>query len=338
MFDEKTIDIEPLIAQRRQSLGLDTGFDPKTSKELAGVSMQLTKQETDPRSLDKVSGLSSLINKSEETTPKVPNLFDDNEKFANYEKIKNAFLQKHFSFEDLLQSIFNTPSPSFGSKIFLKDFEKALMNCFSERHFSSFQIKQVFGMHAQDTQRGVDSGFISLRDFKDLYYPHRPWKSDFSSGANTKPVPAARPKGENEDEEALSEASMMLDDILQGRAIQDIVQERENAERKQMIDEAIAHKKFAAIKDDYETASNFSERIENIISVKSADPKIMKGQLDEKKTSEKTKGNNKKGADGLKDDANEKSKKLTFGNENFFRQQESRSTTLPISSQTGKKR
>jgi hypothetical protein len=42
------------------------------------------------------------------------------------------------------------------------------------------------------------------------------------------------------------------------------------------VEEELRRKKVNAMKDDYETTSNFYERIDNIIAIKSSDPKLMK--------------------------------------------------------------
>lgn len=58
----------------------------------------------------------------------------------------------------------------------------------------------------------------------------------------------------------MSEASMLIDNIMQGKAIDDILQERNQAERKAMVNDELARQ--ATMKDDFETQSNYSERID----------------------------------------------------------------------------
>ena len=175
----------------------------------------------------------------------------------------------------------STPSPNNESKIFLKDFEKACLAAFSISKFSSFQLKAVFLLHAQDQHRGVELSFISLRDFKDLYYPHRAWKGDYRQGLADSKTLADKHKKELKDKQAdeednISEASMLLEDIMQGKAVEDIRKARDQEDTKAVVEEELRRKKVSAMKDDYETASNFSERIDNIIAIKSSDPKLMK--------------------------------------------------------------
>lgn len=79
--------------------------------------------------------------------------------------------------------------PGYETKIMLKDFERAVLAATGTTSFSAFQIKSVFMLQAINTDFGPDKAYIPLRDFKDLFYPSRPWKADFSSG---KAVPAQK--------------------------------------------------------------------------------------------------------------------------------------------------
>ena len=70
---------------------------------------------------------------------------------------------------------------------------------------------------------------------------------------------------------------MLLDDIMQGKAVDDILKEREAKQRKQLVEEELERQQ-KSIKDEFETQSNFSERIEQIIAVKSSDPRSIKNK------------------------------------------------------------
>jgi hypothetical protein len=68
-----------------------------------------------------------------------------------------------------------------------------------------------------------------MRDFKDLFYPAKAWKGEYNSGKDAPTSLNQLNKKKNEDEgedEAFSEASMLIDDIMQGKAIDDIMQDR----------------------------------------------------------------------------------------------------------------
>ena len=73
----------------------------------------------------------------------------------------------------------SSAKPGMETKISLKEFERLVGYCFGNTRFSAFQLKAVFLLHALDLHKGIDKSFIPLRDFKDLYYPGRLWKTDF---------------------------------------------------------------------------------------------------------------------------------------------------------------
>ncbi len=81
---------------------------------------------------------------------------------------------------------------------------------------------------------------------------------------------------DNDDNQSV--ASMLLDDIMQGKAVDDIIKEKQALERKQLVEEELQRQK-SSIKEDFETQSNFSERIEQIIAVKSSDPRSIKNTV-----------------------------------------------------------
>jgi len=64
--------------------------------------MQPTFMSGETRSAGSVSGLSSLMKKSEDKEVEVPKLVDDSEHLTNFSEIKDTFLSKCFSFEELL--------------------------------------------------------------------------------------------------------------------------------------------------------------------------------------------------------------------------------------------
>jgi hypothetical protein len=64
---------------------------------------------------------------------------------------------------------------------------------------------------------------------------------------------------------------------MEGKAIDDIIAEREALERKQMVEEEKERRlKLQSLKEEFETGSVASERIDNIISTKANDPRAMK--------------------------------------------------------------
>ena len=113
--------------------------------------------------------------------------------------------------------------PGSDAKVYLSDFNRAILSLFGGAKFSNFQIKSVFLQHSIGNELGADRAFIPLRDFKDRFYPGRKWKADFTD------LPTFAQKTDvvaNEDN--ASEAhSLMIDQIMEGKAIDDIMAERE---------------------------------------------------------------------------------------------------------------
>ena len=64
--------------------------------------MQPTFLSNETRSVGSVSGLSSLMKKSDDQESEVPRLINDEEHLTNFSDIKDGFLTKCFNFEDLL--------------------------------------------------------------------------------------------------------------------------------------------------------------------------------------------------------------------------------------------
>jgi len=91
--------------------------------------MQPTFMSNEVRSVGSVSGLSSLMKRSDDKESEVPKLVDDNEHLTNFSDIKDAFLTKCFAFEDLLQ-IMGMSKPGSDAKVFLADFTRAVLALF----------------------------------------------------------------------------------------------------------------------------------------------------------------------------------------------------------------
>ena len=104
--------------------------------------------------------------------------------------------------------------PGSETKIMLRDFERAVFSA-TGGNLSAFQIRQVFMLQAVNTEQGPDKAHISLRDFKDLFFPARPWQPQYvmttaeaESKKNQNQI-----NGEDQDDN-YSEASMLIDNIM----------------------------------------------------------------------------------------------------------------------------
>lgn len=103
--------MQAYVAKRRHVLGLDTGIDPKLARQLAGVSVDPLLDDG-YRTAGSVSGLSGLMKRSDDDSKPVPKFVDTTEPSRNFQEIKQHFLKKYFTFEELLQVMFLDAKPS----------------------------------------------------------------------------------------------------------------------------------------------------------------------------------------------------------------------------------
>ena len=134
---DRKLDLVSMIAARRHKLGLDTGINESEINAQRKVSMQPTFMSGEIRSAGSVSGLSSLMKKSDDKEIEVPKLVNDDEHLTNYSDIKDGFLTKCFTFEDLLQ-LMGLSKPGNDAKVFLSDFNRAVVSLFGGAKFSNF--------------------------------------------------------------------------------------------------------------------------------------------------------------------------------------------------------
>jgi hypothetical protein len=91
-------------------------------------------------------------------------------------------------------------------KILYKDFEIVVKGCFDAGTFSSFQLQKVFKKISIGNV-DFEKDYIPARDFKDAFYPGRPWnREDLDDKARTH-----KHRNIKDDDENLSEASMLID-------------------------------------------------------------------------------------------------------------------------------
>ena len=180
------------------------------------------------------------MKRSDNADKQIKKLVDETEPARNFITIKDKFANKFFSFEELLQTmLMASPKPGSETKIMLRDFERAVFSA-TGGDLSAFQIRQVFMLQAVNTEFGPEKAYISLRDFKDLFYPARPWQPQYvMTTAEAESKKNYIDNGDDQ-EDNYSEASMLIDNIMQGKAIDDILAERNAAERKALAEEELA--------------------------------------------------------------------------------------------------
>lgn len=110
-------------------------------------------------------------------------------------------------------------------------------------------------MNSIGNELGVDRAYIPLRDFKDRFYPGRKWKADFTEVIGFKTL-SLKEKESNVNDDQSEVPSMMIDQIMEGKAIDDILAERQAVEHQNLVNEELERRqKTTSIKEDFETKS-----------------------------------------------------------------------------------
>ena len=75
-----------------------------------------------------------------------------------------------------------------------------------------------------------------MRDFKDRFYPGRPWNPDIDNESEER---RRMDRLRKDDSSSVTSESVAISTIMQGRTNQDIYAERDQAERKQLMADQI---------------------------------------------------------------------------------------------------
>lgn len=168
------------------------------------------------------------MKKSEAGSEGVPQLVDENEVFRNATQIKNLFQQHCYSFDDLLYVMSKTKASAAArdDRIYYRDFEQAIIGLCGTHVYSQFQIRQVFKLYTPSAfaeEKDLTRVYIPIQVFKDKFFPPKTWKADHKLGGNEKleklqaEQMRRRQEMASDASDALSNPSMDLDDIMQGR-------------------------------------------------------------------------------------------------------------------------
>jgi|LauGreDrversion4_2_1035121.scaffolds.fasta_scaffold639503_1 hypothetical protein len=98
----RRLDVTGYIAEKRKRAGLNIGISPEELAAQKKVSMGPNIISNESRSVGSVDGLSSLMKRTEDKSVEIPQLIDESEPYRNFTEIKEAFMTKCFTFEDLL--------------------------------------------------------------------------------------------------------------------------------------------------------------------------------------------------------------------------------------------
>ena len=145
----KTIDATAYITEKRKKEGKDHGYTPSEMANIQNGSKQVSFDKDEIRSAGTVSGMSTIMRRTDAESRQVPPLTDEGEHRRNIEEIKKTLLAKAFSFEDVLARM-AVPKPGNFSKVTFNDFSRVVLHFCGSSRFSSYQIKFAFKENCQN--------------------------------------------------------------------------------------------------------------------------------------------------------------------------------------------
>lgn len=141
---QRNIDAAAHIAKQRKEKGLDHGYTPSELDNINDGSKKVSFDKQEIRSIgENVSGMSSILRKSDGNARDIPPLTDPDEHRRNLNEIRDTLLVKAFSFEDILSQM-GMARPDHLSKVTFEDFCRVVMKYCGQSRFSGYQIKFVF--------------------------------------------------------------------------------------------------------------------------------------------------------------------------------------------------
>lgn len=123
--------------------------------------------------------------------------------------------------------------PGSFSKVSFNDFSRVVLHYCGNTRFSSYQIKFAFkeicSNLANANQTTLEGAYIYMREFKDYFYPGRPWNPDIDTESDERRrMEAIR----RDDASSVTSESVAISTIMQGRTKADEYAEKDMAERK----------------------------------------------------------------------------------------------------------
>ena len=232
----KTINAAEAISKRRAEQGLDHGYTPSEFAFIQKGSKQVSFDKDEARSVGQtVSGMSTLMKRSDMEAREVPPLTDPDEHRRNLTEIKETILAKAFSFEDVISKM-NVGKPGALYKVSFEDFWKVVSFYCGRSRFSGHQVKTAFKEICSNLENAdqstLNGAFIYMRDFKDRFFPGRTWNPDVDSRSDEK-----KRMAEIGDNSSVTSQSVHISTIMQGRTNADIQMDKDAAERKQLMED-----------------------------------------------------------------------------------------------------
>jgi hypothetical protein len=81
----------------------------------------------------------------------------------------------------------SVPKPGSLSKVSFEDFSRVVLHFCPKNRYSGYQIKFVFKDVCTNLENAnqvtLEGAYILMKDFKDKFYPGRPWKPEVDTKA-----------------------------------------------------------------------------------------------------------------------------------------------------------
>lgn len=213
----RQLDLVSIIKRQREKDGRASGITKEEIKKTAILSIKSDLDEIrDQNDSGPFSDMTSVMRRSDQEDKERAKFVNDSEFEKTEQEIKDEFLAKAASFDDLL-AIMGNAKHGMEGLITYADFNRAVVFYCGHAKYSSFQIKFVF-QHKAVYEPGidkseVDKGYIPILKFKDLFYPGRVWRPEYMNEIDK--IKAAL--DEKEKSFDIESESMRISTIMQGR-------------------------------------------------------------------------------------------------------------------------
>jgi len=122
IYGSKKVNAEKIISERRKNEGRDTGITDSIIEANRLASKATTFKGASEKHHPSVSGMTELMQRSDMMSEReVPQLINDDDYSNNFMEIKETFMDKCFTFEDLLAKM-GRPKPGAEHKVVFDDF------------------------------------------------------------------------------------------------------------------------------------------------------------------------------------------------------------------------
>lgn len=142
LLGKRTIDIVSIIKEQRIKDGSASGITKEELKKTANASIEPSYARHDTESVPKTD-LTSVMRRSDVDKKDRTRFLDDSQNLQTEQAIKECFMEKARTFEDLLM-VMGTNKPGQEGRVTFEDFTKVVTHFCGPQKFGSFQVKFVF--------------------------------------------------------------------------------------------------------------------------------------------------------------------------------------------------